>query len=282
LFENGATCGGIRGLKGLSNAIKIAKTEGEAFTFMKNAGFADDIATQYSKELFHLDDLTKIEKGLLSAEKLQNSTKVDLTSYEDKGSIFMWVFIPDYSDAEGDTVTNFILRIGNDSSNYFSRTITTNNEGATFRDGWNLLRFDLNGATETGSVTITAIDYVRLTVTKSTSLAADTDWRVDDIRARLGDPYDVVYYTKYGWQTTALAYIEESTTTTDLIVGDTDEIELIGFKASELGALELKEYDDANYYRGVYQESKREYQSKNPSEALKKRRDYGMLPRFRS
>mgnify|MGYP001590171846 CR=1 FL=1 len=207
-------------------------------------------------------------------------TAVDLTAHDEIGSIFVWVFIPDYSDAQGDTVTNFILRWGNDSSNYWSRTVTTNNEGVTFYDGWNLLRFDWNGATETGTVVPASIDYLRLTVTKSTSLAADTDWRVDDFVSQVGDIYDVIYYSKYGWQTSALAYIEESTTSTDLLLADTDEIEMVAFKAAEFASQELKELTEVPYFKGEYENAKRVYESDAPSEALKKTRNYGGLPRI--
>lgn len=204
--------------------------------------------------------------------------QVDLTDYDEKGSIFVWVFIPDYSDAEADTVTNFILRWGNDTSNYWHRTVTTNNEGATFYDGWNLLRFDWNGATEVGTVAPSTVDYLRLTVTKSTSLEADTDWRVDNFVARIGEIYDTVYYTKYGWQTSALAYQEESSAVTDLVVADVDEIEGIAFKAAEYASQELKEYDEMKMFRAEYEDWKNKYESNNPSEALKKTRSYGGLP----
>lgn len=214
------------------------------------------------------------------AIELTGATQVDLTDYDEIGSIFLWVFIPDYSDAQGDTVTNFILRWGNDTSNYWSVTVTTNHEGNTFHDGWNLLRFDWNGASETGTVAPAAIDYLRLTVTKSTSLEADTDWRVDDIVCRLGDVYDVVYYSKYGWQTTAGVYIEESTTSTDLVIADTDEIEGIALKGAELAAQELKEYTELPYFRDEYLKWKMNYMKNNPSEALKVINKYAALPRF--
>src|SRR3990167_2399239 len=202
-------------------------------------------------------------------------TAVDLTDHDEKSSIFVWVYIPDYSDAEADTVTNFILRWGNDSSNYWSRTVTVNNEGLTFYDGWNLLRFDWNGATETGTVAPATIDYLRLTVTKSTSLAADTDWRIDSIVSRLGEIYDTVYYSKYGWQTTAGVYIEESSATTDLLIADTDEVEGIAFKAAEFASQELKEKDEVGNFKGEYEQWKKKYKSMNPSKALKIRRQYG-------
>lgn len=210
--------------------------------------------------------------------ELTGATQVDLTDYDEKGSVFVWVFIPDYADAEGDTVINFILRWGNDSSNYWSKTVTVSNEGNTFKDGWNLLRFDWSTATETGTVDPTTVDYVRLTVTKSTSLAADTDWRVDNIIVALGEIYETVYYSKYGWQTTALAYIEESTTTTDLVLGDTDEIEGLAFKIAEFASQELKEWEESKYFKQEYENWKRKYESNYPSEALKKSRSYASLP----
>lgn len=213
--------------------------------------------------------------------EITDFTDQDLSDYDDIGSVFVWVFIPDYSDAEGDTVTNFILRLGNDTSNYVSRTITTNNEGVTFYDGWNLLRFDLNGATETGTVVWTAVDYLRLTITKSTSLAADTDWRIDAFVARIGDIYSSVYYSKFGWQNSSGTYIEESSATTDELLADTDEVEIVGFKAAEFAAQELKEYDDAAYFKNEYLLAKRNYEAKNPSEALKKLTSYTSLPHLR-
>src|SRR3990167_791460 len=212
---------------------------------------------------------------------IENSTMtaLDLTDYDEKGSIFVWVFIPDYSDAEADTVTNFILRWGNDSSNYWSRTVTVNNEGLTFYDGWNLLRFDWNGATETGTVAPATIDYIRFTVTKSTSLAADTDWRVDEIVSRVGEIYDVIYYSKYGWQTSAGVYLEDATATTDLLNADTEELELYLAKVGEFGAKELKEYKDAKDFRNEYDRLKRKYTGTYKSERMKRLGWYSHRPR---
>jgi len=60
----------------------------------------------------------------------------DISKYATAGSALVWVYISSTTN-----LTNFILRIGSDSSNYYSITITTNNEGASFYAGWNLLRF---------------------------------------------------------------------------------------------------------------------------------------------
>lgn len=197
-------------------------------------------------------------------------TAVDLSDYEDIGSVFVWVFIPDYSDAEGDTVTNFILRIGSSTSNYDLITVTTTNEGLTFHDGWNLLRFDLNGATATGTPNYSLINFLRFTVTKSASLAADTDWRVDHFVAQIGEIYNVIYYSKFGWQTSANAFLENATATTDTLNVDTEELELILYKAAELGSVELKDYEDANYYGAQYIEKKKRYQASYKTERMKR------------
>lgn len=211
--------------------------------------------------------------------ELTGATAVDLTDHADKGSVFIWVYIPDAVDASADAVTNFILRIGNDSSNYVSRTITTTNEGVAFYDGWNLLRFDLNGATASaGTVTWSAIDYLRLTITKPTTFAADTDWRVDDIVSRVGDIYDIVYYSRFGWQSSANAYLEDSTATSDTLNADTNEVDLMAIKAAEYACQELRDYDDAAIFKQEYKDAKMAYETDAPSEALKIHRTYYDAP----
>lgn len=213
--------------------------------------------------------------------ELTGASEVNLTDHDEKSSIFVWVYIPDYADAQGDTVTNFILRWGNSDTAYWHRTVTVTNENTTFFDGWNLLRFDWNGATEVGTVDPSAIDYMRLTVTKSTSLEADTDWRVDEIISRIGEIYNVVYYSKFGWQSSSGTYLEESTATTDLLNADTNEVELIALKASELASQELKEYEDAKYFKQEYLTTKTQYEAQQPSEALRIKRVWYDAPVLR-
>jgi hypothetical protein len=225
---------------------------------------------------FNFDTATGATTAILSTS---NMTAVDLSDYDEQGSVFMYVFVPDTFTIA--SITNFILRWGNDSSNYWSKTVTTANDGLAFKAGWNLLRFDWSSATETGTVTPATIDYLHFTVTKSGAQAADTDWRIDEILFKKGDLYEVVYYSKYGWMTSALAYIEESTTTTDLLVADTDEMEMIANKGAEYASQELKEFTEVPYFKTQYEELKDEYESNYPSEALKKSRNYGSLPNLR-
>lgn len=146
-------------------------------------------------------------------------------------------------------LVNVIVRIGNDSSNYFHRTVTTGHFEA-FKQGWNLLRFDISGMAEVASVDMSAIDYVRVTVTYNTNQTAyyektltnsldlsenyDSDGaiflytyfdsttnltllRLDNITANLGSMFDLTYYSNYLFRTSAGAWISKPTSDSDIV-----------------------------------------------------------------
>lgn len=197
---------------------------------------------------------------------IQNSSldEFDISDYLMEGSIFVWAYI---SSTTG--VTNFILRVGNDSSNYYSITITTNNEGTAFEAGWNLLRFDLANKTETGSVDETACTYVAIYMTKNASKTSETDYRFDNIVLKKGEHYYLRYYSKYGWQSSAGAYKENATADTDLLNVDTDEFDLIVTKCAELVERDLlRNPEGAADFREQYIAQRQRYVLDNPSQAL--------------
>jgi hypothetical protein len=187
----------------------------------------------------------------------------DISSYLTEGSVFVWAYITSTTN-----ITNFILRIGSSSSAYNYITVTTTNEGVTFQAGWNLLRFDFVNKSTTGSPTNTACTYVALYMTKAGAKISETDYRFDDITMRKGEHYDLIYYSKYGWQTAAGAYLENSTADTDLLNMDTEEIRLIEYKGAELMERNLKNPTEGDRYFSIYQTMIKEYQFKYPSESL--------------
>jgi len=197
---------------------------------------------------------------------IQNTTlnTIDFTDYVGgNGAVFVWVKI---NSTTG--LTNYTLKIGNDTSNYYQKTVTTKNDGTAFTTGWNLLRFDMTSLTTVGTITITTFRYISLFMTKATTKVSESDYKFDYIVLKVGKNADVKYYSKYGWQTAAGAYIENSTLSTDLLVADTDEFDLIVKKAKlvaakelDLGEQKIQEYDKE------YKEAVAGYMSKNPSEA---------------
>ena len=147
-------------------------------------------------------------------------------------------------------VVNVIMRLGNDSSNYYSKTITAGHFQA-FETGWNLCRFDLSDAIQTGSVSMASIDYITITVTYNTNqtvtytktLTTPVDMsvdnyksdgaifaylyfstvlslstlRLDNITAHIGTLYDINYYSNYVFRNTTGTWIEEPTSDNDYL-----------------------------------------------------------------
>lgn len=147
---------------------------------------------------------------------------VDITDYlGGTSAFFIWVKINSATN-----LTNYILRFGNDSSNYYSKTVTAQADGTAFVAGWNLLKFDVSSLTETGSVTDSSIVYFAIYMTKTAGKVSETDYKFDWLVLKKGIVSYLKYYSSYGWQTSAGAYIQNSTTSTDLIVANEEEFNL--------------------------------------------------------
>lgn len=164
-------------------------------------------------------------------------------------------------------VTNFKLRLGQSSSAYYEFTVTTRNDGTSFDEGWNELRFDLSSSTTVGSPTTTNIDYVALYMTKDVAKVSEDGYMFNGITARKGKYHDVKYYSKYGWQSSAGAYKENSTDVTDVLVADTDEFDLFVKKGRVIAAdeVELNE-NQIRRLEKEYEAAKQNYMLKNTSE----------------
>lgn len=146
-------------------------------------------------------------------------------------------------------VVNVIMRIGNDNANYYEKTITTGHFEA-FKQGWNLLRFNLSDAVLTGTVDMTTISYWSITTTYNTNQVASfertltsvmdlsdnykedgaiftytffdsvtslTLLRLDNIVASIGTLYDITYYSNYLFRTAGGVWISKPTTDTDIV-----------------------------------------------------------------
>jgi hypothetical protein len=193
-------------------------------------------------------------------------TAVDLSDHENKSTIFLSAYFPDSS-----LVTSLTLRWGSSTSVYFSRTATTPQFGS-FRNGWNLIPFAWNGATETGTVDTSAIDYIRITPTLS---ASDTDIKFDNIFSALGEVREVVYYSKYLFRSTAGTWLEAPTDDSDNVVLDTDAENLFVYECIRLASLQIQGQGDiySAYTNDLYGTNQKvglydNYKKDNPSEVI--------------
>lgn len=191
-------------------------------------------------------------------------TSSDLDAYfQGDGSIIVWAYITSTTN-----LTNFIIRVGSDSSNYYTKTVTAQSDGTAFVNGWNLLNFSLATYTTVGTPVSTAIDYCALYFTKTTGKVSETGYRFDQILFRRGEINNLFYYSNYGWQSASGTYKENSTLTTDLINCNTEEYEIILAKCTELAADEVDEDKVSEKQSALYRTLKQAYKKNNPSEAL--------------
>lgn len=189
---------------------------------------------------------------------------VNMTDYfGGNSSFFIWVKIASITN-----LTNYILHFGSSDSNYYAKTVTTQADGTAFVNGWNLLKFDVASYSTVGTPTVSAMTYFSIFMTKTAGKISETDYKFDWLVLKRGVTTYVKYYSKYGWTTSASVYIENSTTTSDFLVADTDEYDLYIAKARQLAADELN-FDESTCtrYKKDYEEMLASYKMNNPSEA---------------
>lgn len=179
--------------------------------------------TDYIKGNGSLDFGISSAGGTTAGIKNESIDSFDISDFlYGHSALFAWHKITDTTN-----ITSYTLHIGTDTSNYYSKTVTTRHDGNVFENGWNLLRFDLSSLTENGSVTDSNITYVALFMTKSAAKVSETGYKFDNVVIKKGVIHDVLYYSKYGWQSSAAAYKQNSTDDSDLLVADDTEYDIL-------------------------------------------------------
>ena len=105
------------------------------------------------------------------------SPAIDLSAYEDTGKMRLWIYIP--------SVTNFTsvrLFWGTDGGNSWNKTVTTQKDGSSFENGWNLIEFDWATASITGTPNAADITFFYIRVNYTSSYTDQTGFRVNDFR----------------------------------------------------------------------------------------------------
>ena len=187
----------------------------------------------------------------------------DLTEYlGGNGALFTWANI---NSTTG--LTNYVLRIGSSETDYYTKTVTSSHDGTAFAQGFNLLRFDLTSLTTVGTPINTSCKYVSIFMTKLGTKISESDYKFDDIVLRKGEINNIYYYSNYGWQDSSGVYIKNSTATTDLLVANDDEFEIIVKMGINLAAAEANQFDISENALTKYKSLKASYEMENPSEA---------------
>jgi hypothetical protein len=241
-------------------SVRVSKSVGEglllsemnATTGWTAAGGASNLALDtvtYASGSSSLSfDVTGSTTSTLTNSTL---TAVDLSEHSGKSALFSYVYLPTASQ-----VTSVTLKWGSSDSAYYSKTVTTAHPTSTFQNGWNLLRFDWSGATETGTVDDSAIDYVQVSIVHT---ASGSGYRVDGIYSKMPSKYEIEYYSKYAFRTSAGTWGELVTSDTDIINLDTESYNLLLNQCALLAFQQISDSGsnadidkfEAKYQRGV-------------------------------
>lgn len=200
---------------------------------------------------------------------------VNLTGRVNIDNLFFWVYLPTAS-----AVINLILRWGSDvTSNYYTYTATTTQQGTVFQNGWNLIAIPWASATLVGTPVVTAYDAVQLTVTYNSTL--QTGVKFCNLTSNTGYIFEMQYYSKYLFRDPSTNVFQESVVDVSdnnkLINLDTDSYNLYFNKVAFFTAQTLQGADadyDATYWDAEYQKALAKYKALNPSETMLKGEQY--------
>lgn len=180
------------------------------------------------------------------AAYIENSTlyAINLEDYVNQASQFVYVYVP-----TGSTLTSVEARWGSSSGAYYTKTVTLNQQGVAFVNGWNLCQFDWASATTVGSPDPTDITYLRITLNVTGSMSA---CKVNGFNNILGTILAYEYYSKYLFRdATTGAFQETVEDDSDLINLDTESYNLL-FNLVAYYATQQQQGLDATAYDGQF------------------------------
>lgn len=230
-----------------------------------------------ANDIFKVSGSSSIEFDLVTTgDGIQNTTMtaVDLTDQDETGSFFVWVYFPS-------APTSVSLKWGNDlTTAYWTSTAqTTQADGTAFKVGWNLLKFAWGSATETGTVAPATIDSVSITIVGT----AMNNVRIDNITCSNGRNFDMKYYSKYFFKSSAGVYLSRPASDDDYVLVDNDSLPLYLYECLIEMAQQMEGTDsefDMSYAEKklstLYPHFRSEYQDQRKKTIM----NYNGLPRF--
>lgn len=155
-----------------------------------------------------------------------NQNPIDLTTHQNQSYLFWYVYLP-----LGSAFTSVGLQFGSSPLNYWTVTATNAWNNTSFVNGWNLIGVPWTSAIQTGTPVVSSITYVN-GVFVATS--AQTAVHLDYISSKMGQIYEIVYYSKYLFRDSVTGIFQETITSdSNLINLDTESFPLFFDKLAE-------------------------------------------------
>lgn len=210
---------------------------------------------------------------------LENSTlfPVNLSQVVNQAYLFTNTYVP-----VGTNLTSVNLRFGSSSTNYYTATVTMNQQSLAFQNGWNLDQFIWSNMSVVGSPNPSAITYARITLNVTEAM---TGCLINGLDSILGTILSYEYYSKYMFRDAITGAFQETVTDdSNLINLDTESYNLL-FNLVAFYAVQQQQGLDAMFYDGnffgqQYQDGLAKYKALYKSELQKPQSSYyGMPPR---
>ncbi len=202
---------------------------------------------------------------------------VDLSSYVNQASLFVWVFVP-----TGSALTNVTLIWGSNlGADNYAVTVTQNQQGTAFVNGWNLCKFDWASATITGTPDPSQITYAEIDLTTSANMTAV---KVNGLNNILGTILNYSYYSKFLFRDAITgAYQETVTDDSNLINLDTESFNLLTYQVLYQATQQQQGLDasffDSGFAKNAYDAGVLRYKSMYKSELQKPQSLFYPMPR---
>lgn len=217
------------GIIGISSVIPLPRVN------FSSMGDADDFTAGGSASTPVTDTVNYYEQPASIRFNLTGSStgtmtttfdEVDISSYEGVGVVFLALETPSVAD-----LTNVAIRLGSDAtgaSDYVEITETEGFLGAWTANDWTLVAYDLAGASETGTVDYSAIDYLQVRIAHTATI---NNFRLGGCWVAMPSLNEIIYQT---------AAIFKDSTTGALSQNITSDNNLIILNDAAFSILELE------------------------------------------
>ena len=206
---------------------------------------------------------------------------LDISGITREGTIQASVFIPQELVGE---LTNLTLTLANEVgfTNKATMTATANAFGGTFSYGWQPVRFDYRGKTESGTFVESAVTHFSVDLNHSLTEAV-TGVKIDSVKAHKGIGYELHYYNQKHFKSSTGLMISEASRSDDIVIANPNTVELLVQECRKLIDFELRGEDGGSQYtlaarvlNGIYPNAGlyERYRLNNPSEKLPEISDY--------
>lgn len=196
----------------------------------------------------------------------------DLSGFTET-AVFVWVWLASVLP------TGHTIFIGSDSSNYKSVSVTSAFDGTAYREGWNLIGFELDDATVVGTPDMANGTYVRV-ATSITGTATDT--RICSVTAAQGKLMEVEYYSKFLFRSASGAFKERPTLDSDLLNLDSETYALFYPKLLELTHRQIgSEINESATFAADYLDKLKKRRRLTPSQSKRPQTSYYTVKRSR-